>query len=75
MHYLREPDTITKAFSEVAGAHHYHASLNPKAVMRAPITIEDHQRERRIVEPFRLLDFCLETDVSASIIITSRERA
>jgi len=75
MRYLRDTGTTTKAFAEVAMAHRYHASLNPKAIMRAPITIADHQRSRWVVKPFRLLDCCLETDVSAALIVTSRERA
>ncbi len=75
MRYLRDTGTTTKAFAEVAVAHRYHASLNPKAIMRAPITIENHQRSRWVVKPFRLLDCCLETDVSAAMIVTSRERA
>ncbi len=75
MRYLRDTGCTTKAFAEIAVAHRYHASLNPKAIHRSPITIEDHQRSRWVVKPFRLLDCCQETDVSAAIIVTSRERA
>jgi len=38
------------------------ASMNPDAVMRTPITIEDHQSSRWIVEPLHLFDCCLITD-------------
>ncbi len=75
MRYLRDSGATTEAFAEVAVAHRYHASLNPKAWFRTPLTIEEHQRSRWIVKPFRLLDCCLETDVAAAIIVTSRERA
>ncbi len=75
MRYLRDTGCTTKAFAEIAVAHRYHATLNPKAIHRSPITIEDHQRSRWVVKPFRLLDCCQETDVSAAIIVTSRERA
>ena len=75
MRYLRDFGATTKSFAEIAVAHRYHASLNPKALMRAPITIEDHQRSRWVAKPFRLLDCCLETDVASVIIVTSRERA
>src|SRR2546427_8841557 len=33
-----------------------HASNNPVAMMREPITVEDHQRSRFISDPLRLLD-------------------
>jgi acetyl-CoA acetyltransferase len=75
MRYLYDTGCTTRAFAEIAVAHRYHASLNPKARFRQPITIEDHQRSRWVVKPFRLLDCCQETDVSAAIIVTSRERA
>ncbi len=52
-----------------------HAALNPKAVMREPYTIEDHQNSRMIVEPLHLLDCCLITDGAVAIIVTSPERA
>ncbi len=75
MRYLRDFGATTKSLAEIAVAHRYHASLNPKALMRTPITIEDHQRSRWVAKPFRLLDCCLETDVASALIVTSRERA
>jgi len=75
MRYLRDFGATTKSLAEIAVAHRYHATLNPKALMRTPITIEDHQRSRWVAKPFRLLDCCLETDVASALIVTSRERA
>src|SRR5260370_26894556 len=75
MRWLHDTGITTRAFAEVAVANRYHAALNPKAIMRKPMTIEDHQRSRWVSKPFRLLDCCLETDVAAALIITSRERA
>ncbi len=51
------------------------AALNPNAVMREPITIEDHQASRWIVEPLHLLDCCLISDGGVALIVTSTERA
>ena len=48
---------------------------NPRAIMRKPITIEDHQQSPLIVEPYHLLDCCLETDVACAVIVTTTERA
>jgi acetyl-CoA acetyltransferase len=75
MRYLHDTGATTEAFGEIAIAHRYHASLNPKAIRRDLITMEDHQNSRWVAQPIRLLDCCQETDVSAAIIITSRERA
>lgn len=67
--------TKSTQLAEVAVACRYHASLNPDAVMRDPITIEDHQSSRWIVRPLRLLDCCLISDGGVCIIVTSTERA
>jgi acetyl-CoA acetyltransferase len=49
--------------------------LNPKAMMRDPITIEDVLSSRPIVWPFNLLDCCLRTDAGGAYVMTSLERA
>jgi acetyl-CoA acetyltransferase len=67
--------TTSRQMAEVAVACRYHASLDPTAVMRNPISIEDHQNSPWIVEPFRLLDCCLITDGGIAVIVTSAERA
>ncbi len=43
--------------------------------MREPITLEDHQSSRWIVEPLHLLDCCLVTNGGVCVIVTSAERA
>jgi acetyl-CoA acetyltransferase len=67
--------TTSEQLAEVAVACRYHASLNPDAVMREPITVADHQASRWIVEPLHLLDCCLITDGGVCVIVTSVERA
>ena len=53
----------------------HHAALNPDAVMRTPITVDDHQNSRMIVDPLHLLDCCIISDGAVVIIVTSPERA
>ncbi|GAA0988410.1 thiolase family protein [Acrocarpospora macrocephala] len=67
--------TTGEQLAEVAVACRYHASLNPAAVMRTPITVADHQASRWIVEPLRLLDCCLISDGGVCVIVTSMDRA
>ena len=52
-----------------------HAAMNPNAIMRDPITIDDHQNSRMIVDPLHLLDCCLISDGGVCVIVTSPERA
>jgi len=52
-----------------------HAALNPNAMMREPIGIDDHQQSRFVCEPLHLLDYCLINDGAACVIVTSAERA
>ncbi|NUS42655.1 MAG: lipid-transfer protein, partial [Mycobacteriaceae bacterium] len=40
-----------------------------------PITLEDHQNSRWVVEPLHLLDCCQESDGGVALVITSAERA
>jgi acetyl-CoA acetyltransferase len=67
--------TTSEQLGEVAVACRRHASMNPDAVMRTPITVADHQASRWIVEPLHLLDCCLISDGGVCIIVTSAERA
>jgi len=63
-------------FGRVAVADRRHASTNPHAWFHGrPITLEDHQASRWIVEPLRLLDCCQESDGAVAVVVTSAERA
>jgi len=54
-----------------------HAATNPNAwFYKRPITLDDHQNSRWIVEPIlRLLDCCQESDGGVACVVTSAERA
>lgn len=67
--------TTSRQLADVAVTTRQHALRNPKALMRKPLTVEDHQTSRMIAEPFRLFDCCQENDGGAVILVTSAERA
>ena len=49
-----------------------HAATNPHAWFHGrPITLEDHQASRWIVEPLRLLDCCQESDGGVALVVTT----
>jgi acetyl-CoA acetyltransferase len=60
----------------VAMASYYHAQQNPRAVMYGrPLTSDDYDNARWIVEPFRLYDCCQENDAAAAVLLVNPERA
>ena len=67
--------TTVEQFGAVAVACRKHALLNDNAIMKKPITLEDHRNSRMIADPFRLLDCSLESDGGAAVVISSAERA
>jgi acetyl-CoA acetyltransferase len=74
--YLYTNGATSEDFGRVAVADRRHAAANPKAYFYgAPITLEDHQASRMIVEPLHLLDCCQETDGAQAVVVTSLERA
>ncbi len=80
LHARRYMDTygVTNAdFAPIAVVDRKHAATNPDAWFHGrPITVEDHQASRWIVEPvLRLLDCCQESDGGVAIVVTSTERA
>ena len=74
--YLYAAGASTEDFGRVAVADRAFAATNPKAWFYGkPITLEEHQASRWIVEPLRLLDCCQESDGGQAIVVTSLERA
>jgi acetyl-CoA acetyltransferase len=73
--HMHEYGTTSRQLGAIAVACRRHASMNPNAQMRKPITIEDHQNSRMIADPFRLLDCSLVSTGAGAFIVTSAHRA
>jgi acetyl-CoA acetyltransferase len=74
--YLHEYGATSEDFGRVAVADRRHAATNPDAFFYGkPITLEDHQASRMIVDPLHLLDCCQESDGAVALVVTSAERA
>ena len=68
--------TTSEQFGAVAVAQRAWAAGNPRAQLRDPLTIGEHQASRWIIEPvLRLLDCCQESDGGVALVVTSIERA
>ncbi|MGZ4142302.1 MAG: lipid-transfer protein [Actinomycetota bacterium] len=74
--YMHEFGATSEDLGRVTVADRTHAATNPAAFFyQRPITLEEHQASRWIVEPLRLLDCCQESDGAVAIVVTSLARA
>ena len=73
--HMHEYGTTPEQLAEVAVTMRLHASLNPVAKYRNPITVEDVLASRVISSPLHLLDCCIVSDGGGALVITSAERA
>jgi acetyl-CoA acetyltransferase len=75
--YMHEYGVTNEHFGRISVVDRAHAATNPNAwFYERPITLEEHQRSRWIIEPvLRLLDCCQESDGGVALVVTTPERA
>jgi acetyl-CoA acetyltransferase len=73
--HMHEFGTTSEQLAAIAVACRRHASLNPKASRREPITIADVLASPLVSSPLRLLDCSPISDGGGALLITSLERA
>jgi len=73
--HMHEFGTTSAQLAEIAVAMRKHASLNPHAKYRDPITVEDVLASRVISSPLHLLDCCMISDGGGALVLTSAQRA
>lgn len=66
--------TTEEQLATIAINQRKHARLNPKAVQKTPLTLDDYMNARYIVRPLRLFDYCYITDGGHAFILTTPER-
>ncbi|MDB5970246.1 MAG: thiolase [Hydrocarboniphaga sp.] len=73
--HMHQYGTTKRQLAEVAVAARRWAQLNPEAVMRDPLSVDEVVSARMISDPLGLRDCCLVTDGAAAIVMTRAERA
>jgi acetyl-CoA acetyltransferase len=73
--HMIEYGTTPEQLGEIAVQFRKNAEHNERAMQRAPITMDDYFNSRMIVDPFHMLDICLETDGACAVLVTTTERA
>lgn len=73
--HQHEFGTTSEQLAEVAVSTRQWATLNPLALMQAPITIDDVLQSPMIASPLHRLDCCVMTDGGGAVVLTEAERA
>lgn len=73
--HMHEFGTTSEQLAKIAVDIREYATLNPNAMYREPMTVDDVLSSRMIADPLHKLDCCGVTDGGAAIIMTTEERA
>jgi len=73
--HMHEYGTRLDHVGKIAVTARYHASLNPHAYLKKPLTLEEYKESRLISDPIRLLDCVMPANGGKAFIIASAERA
>ena len=73
--HMHQYGTTSEQLAEIAVVTRRHAELNPLAMYREPITVQDVLNSRMIADPLHLLDCCIVSDGGGAVLVTTEERA
>lgn len=73
--HMHEFGTRPEHLGAIAVSTRDFASRNERAIMREPITLEDHLASPMVSEPLRLLDCDYPVDAAVAVVLTTPERA
>ena len=73
--HMHEFGTKPEQLANISVITRRHASMNPQALYRDPITIDDVLNSRTIAWPLHLLECCVISDGGGAVVVTSPERA
>jgi acetyl-CoA C-acetyltransferase len=72
--HMKTYGTTEEQLAAVAVKNHYHASLNPNAQFRSPITLEQVMKSSCVADPLKLLDCSPISDGAAALVISSNKK-
>ena len=73
--HMHEYGTTLEQWAQVAVSTRQWAALNPKAMFKKPLTVQDVLNARPVIYPFTLLNICLVTDAGGAVVLTRADRA
>jgi acetyl-CoA acetyltransferase len=75
LRYMKELGLTHEQLASVAVVQREWAAMNPRAMMREPITVDDVLASPLVAYPMHRLECCLVTDGGGALLVTSADRA
>ena len=73
--HMHQYGTKPEQLAEISVAIRHHAGMNPYAMFRNPITVDEVMSSRVISSPLHILDCCLISDGGGAVVVASPEVA
>ncbi len=73
--YAEQYPLQPEALAKIAIVQREHALLNPNALFKQALTLDDYMRSRMVSDPLRLLDSVMFCDGGAAVVVTTAGRA
>lgn len=73
--HMHEFGTTEEQMAQVAVVERKHAGLNPRAIYKEPLTVEEVLGSPMVATPFHLFECCMVSDWGTAFIMTSKEKA
>jgi len=73
--HFHDYGTTSEQLAQIALTCRANAELNPKAVFRSPMTLDDYMASRMISTPLRMFDCDVHCDASTAIVLSRRDAA
>jgi acetyl-CoA acetyltransferase len=73
--HMHRYGTTPEQLAQIALTARHNAGLNPKAIYREPMSLDDYFNSRMITTPLRLFDCDVPCDGATAVIVSRRERA
>jgi len=73
--YMHQHNAKPEHFGKISITQRQHASLNPNAYLKKPLTMEEYLNSRLISDPLRLLDICIWVNGGFALLLSRRDRA
>lgn len=73
--HMRKYGTTEEQMAQVSVKNHKNSAINPKALFRKPVSLNEVMTSKKIADPIKLLDCSAPCDGASAVLLVSEEKA